>query len=213
MHRRPKLRGLIALIVIGVVVAMAVIMAVLFGLKSKHEIDVVPTPPLLYDFDISPQHIEGIKGTINTTQGATVHINLTLTSECKAKMAIPIEPLRLTGYYKNVTSRWVTSFPWGEITPGENLTEKYGDSPPWEIPEIPIQEEIFSYSLSLNELTLEPGMSNSTIITISLADNVPIGGYSISLDLGEMEFLSAPGENYISYTHGMNLYLTVTSSG
>ena len=104
MNRRDKVRVLIALMVITILVAMAVTMAVLFGLTLKKGVEgSTPwsTPPLLYDFDISPQHIEGLKGAINTTQGATVHINLTLTSECKAKMVIPIEPLKLHGKSKS----------------------------------------------------------------------------------------------------------------
>jgi hypothetical protein len=57
------------------------------------------------------------------------------------------------------------------------------------------QEATFNYSLSLSQLTLQPHMSNITVISIKLANNVPLGKYTISVGLGEVKFLSANGNN------------------
>ena len=189
-YQKEKLKFALASTLI-IIITVAVI-AVVASLEYHKNIDnPVATPRLLYSHDISPQHLEDVKNVINATQGTAVHINLTLTSECDAQIAIPMENIKLTGYSENITSTWG----------GSN----------WDKP--PIQDEIFSHSLSLNELTLQPRMSNSTIITISLVDNTPVGRYTIAIDLGFIEFLSEPGENDISYGGGFELYLFVTSNG
>jgi hypothetical protein len=187
MDRRHKVRILIAIMM----VIIAVTIVVVVGLRYKLDINPVPTPRLLYDVNISPQHLDDIKNVINTTQGTAVHINLTLTSECDTQMAIPIEEVKLSGYSENVTSIWG----------GSN----------WDKPLV--QKSVFNYSLSLDKLTLQPKMSNFTIITISLADTAPVGRYTIYLDLGNIEFLSTPEEYDISYSTGVELYLIVTSGG
>ena len=49
-----------------------------------------------------------------------------------------------------------------------------------------IQEKVFNYSFSLSHLTLKPSMSNSTILTISLAQDAPIGRYELALNIGKI---------------------------
>ena len=132
------------------------------------------TPAVMYTSNISPtislQTTGGISNVINVSQGATQQINLTLTSLYSSQIvAIPIENLRLLAYnsaidYKNWdTSNWNTSI---------------------------VQEKVFTYSFSLSELTLQPNMSNSTIITLSLTNNAPLGRYALWVNLGDIKFLS-----------------------
>ena len=92
----------------------------------------------------------------------------------------------------------------------ETITSLWG-SIGWNKPLV--QERVFNYSLSLDKVTLQPFMSNSTIITINLADDAPLGKYSIRVELGNIEFLSTPEEYDISYSTGVELYLIVTSGG
>ena len=92
----------------------------------------------------------------------------------------------------------------------ETITSLWG-SIGWNKPLV--QERVFNYSLSLDKVTLQPFMSNSTIITINLADDAPLGKYSIRVELGNIEFLSTPGKYDLSYSGDFHLHLIVSSSG
>jgi len=91
---------------------------------------------------------------------------------CSSQITVPIENLTLTSY-DSFYNNW------------NNVTD-------WN-PSIP-QDTIFNYSVSQSQLTLQPNMSNSTIITINWADNAPTGRYIISVNVGQAEFLTEPSK-------------------
>jgi hypothetical protein len=182
MERRHYLGIIIVLVLVGVIVGFS------YRLLNS---ELASTPPMIYYYDIFPQ-------IANTTQGATTHVNLTLTSTSSAKMAIPID-LKLLGYSSTIEGfNTYETFAWG------------GGSDYWN--NSVVQENVFNYSLSFNKLTLEPGASNSTIITISLADDAPTGRYLIKLYLGTIEFLSPPGKYEKSYQSEDMFGIIVTSN-
>ena len=113
----------------------------------------------------------------NISQGETCQINYTLLSwGCPEQFTVTIANLTLTKYAS------FDSYPDGNFY-WENISA-------WE-PSI-AQDTIFNYSLSLSQLTLQPHMSNSTIITLKWADNAPTGHYLISVNLSKPEFLTEP---------------------
>jgi hypothetical protein len=92
---------------------------------------------------------------------------------CPTQFSVPFENLSLT-YYDSFYNDW------------NNITD-------WN-PSVP-QQSVFNYSISQSQLTLQPNMSNSTIITINWADNAPTRRYSISVNLGQAEFLTDPSKH------------------
>jgi hypothetical protein len=114
-----------------------------------------------------------------TSQGATYQVNYTLFSwGCPEQFEVTIENLTLIKYAS------FDSYPDGNFY-WENISA-------WE-PSI-AQDTIFNYSLSLSQLTLQPHMSNSTIITLKWADNAPTGHYLISVNISKPEFLTEPSK-------------------
>ena len=144
------------------------------------------TPQLpLYFASVSPQNI-------NASQGTTQQVNLNLTSYCPSEIAITNESLTINGYTNTTTGNGNI---WSSISWNASA-----------------QETVFNYSFSLGELILQPSMSNSTIVTIHLADNATLGSYSLDINLGKIIFLSAP-ENYdVSYAGGFPIAMIVTPS-
>jgi hypothetical protein len=144
------------------------------------------TPPLLYTPSISPQ-------IINASQGSTQQVNLTLTSICSAEIVIPIENLTINGYTTATSYNVNASSPWS----------------------ISVQERVFNYSFSLNQLILQPFKSNSTMITIHLTDSftqqpTTLGSYSLEINFGKIIFLSPPEKYDISYSGSTSLVMVVT---
>jgi hypothetical protein len=123
------------------------------------------TPAVLYTSNFSPVIPTQLTGGVNVIFagiGETQQINLTFTSHYSSQIAITIENLRLIAYNNTTdpknwdTSNWNTSI---------------------------VQEKVFTYLFSLSEITLQPNMSNSTIITLSLTNNSPMGRYALEIDL------------------------------
>ncbi len=146
----------------------------------------------MYTYIISPQNKGALTGVMNVSQGATQQVNLTLSSMSTAQIVVPIENLTLLAYNNTVaTNNWDTSN-WNTSL---------------------VEQDVFNYSFSLNQLTLQPGMSNSTVLTIKWFDNVPPGKYAVDIDLGNVKFLSAPGKYDISYSSSIWLGIIVTPKG
>ena len=145
-----------------------------------------------YEARISPQYFDGVTSVTNATQGTTVHLNVTFKSYSEAKLAIPIENFSLVWHDENVSSSSIGPIYVGKIIPG--------------------QEKVFNYSLSLNRITLEPEMGNSSILSVNFADNAPVGRYVVTLEMGECEFLS-PSEKQGRYTYSIDLCFVVNPSG
>jgi len=115
----------------------------------------------------------------NVSQGETHQINYTLSSwGCPEQFTVTIENLTLTKYAS------FDSYPDGNFY-WENISA-------WE-PSI-AQDTIFNYSLRPSQLTLQPHMSNSTVITLKWADNAPTGHYLIAVNVSEPEFLAEPSK-------------------
>ena len=176
--------------VISVILIAIVIVGLVVYSGYSSNITKLPasTPLLLYISRISPQ-------IINASQGTTQQVNLTFTSMCSTEIAIPIENLTINGYtigisYNvNASSSWSTS----------------------------VQETVFNYSFSLNQLILQPFKSNSTMITIQLTDSflqqpTTLGSYSLDINFGKVIFLSPPEKYDISYSGGFPIAMIVTPS-
>ena len=151
-------------------------LAAFIYLSNKTEEYTPDTLYVSYDFPLgqtsgSPNH--------NVSQGETCQINYTLLSwGCPEQFTVTIENLTLTKY-ASFDSYPDGNFYWGNVSA-------------WE-PSI-AQDTIFNYSLSLSQLTLQPHISNSTIITFKWADNAPTGHYLISVNLIKPEFLAEPSK-------------------
>lgn len=183
MNRRHYLSILIILLLVIVIVGFSII--------KMLTPELVSTPPMIYTYDFSPQ-------IARATQGATPQVNLTLTSSSSARMAITIE-LKLFGYNRTIEGfDTIETYGWG------------GGSDYWDTSVV--QERVFNYSLSLNKITLQPGMSNSTIITFNLADDAPVGRYMLFMYFGNIEFLSPPGRYEVSYSSEDLFGIIVTSN-
>jgi hypothetical protein len=152
-----------------VVILIVLIMVVVLGLVylNNNSNRPVSTPAVLYTSNISPvvstQVTGGVLNVIVAARGEGQQINLTLTSHHSSQMAVKIENLRLIAYNSTIDS-------------------KNWDASNWNTPLI--QESVFTYSFSRSELTLQPNISNSTIITLSLTNNAPIGRYALEINLG-----------------------------
>jgi len=158
------------LIVSVVLAALVIISSILVVYISNRP--VIATSESLYVAYYDPVGQNSSSGALNVTQGSTQQINYTLASMCSSQITIPIENLTLTSY-DSFYNNW------------NNVTD-------WN-PSIP-QDTIFNYAISQSQLTLQAGMSNSTIITIQWAGNAPTGRYIISVNLGQAEFPSEPSK-------------------
>lgn len=163
-------------------VAALIAIVVFCGLIFSY-IDIVKTPtktPISYpiypfyvpmfDWNISPS------GIINASQGSTQEINLTFTSIFNnSQTLIPIENLTLFYYDSHI--------------------EYIGGSP--NALDFP-QDKYFNYSFSQTQLMLQPLASNSSILTIMIAKDAPIGMYAFNINLGNVKANSEPQLPYLS---------------
>jgi hypothetical protein len=176
------------IISIALIVIVMVGLVVYFGYSSIGTESPASTPPLLYTPSVSPQ-------IINASQGSTQQVNLTLTSICSTKIEIPIEALTINGYTIGISDNVNASSPWSTS----------------------VQEDVFNYSFSLNQLILQPFKSNSTIITINLTDSfneqpTTLGSYSLDISFGKIIFLSPPSKYDISYSGGFPIVMILAPS-
>ena len=167
-----------------VVVSVILFVIVIVGLVVYFDYRLTPisTPPLLYTSNISAQNNSNIE---NATQGTTQQLNLILTSICSTEIAILIESFMIVGYTSAISNGFNGGSPWNASA----------------------QEAVFNYSFSLSKLILQPFMSNSTTITIHLANNAPLGSYSLYINFGKIIFLSAPNKYDIPYSGSTSLVI------
>ncbi len=173
---------------ISIILVVAVIAALYFFYTyGDHP---ASTPIILYTSIISSENSASINDVLNASQGTNQEVNLTLSSITSAKIEIPIENLKLTAYNSTIdygnnwdTNNWNTSL---------------------------VQESVFNYSFSLSQLTLQPNMSNTTVVTIKWADSAPIGRYVLELNLGNLKFLSGHGMYDQSYGDSIWLGIILT---
>jgi hypothetical protein len=163
--------------------------------KTPMENSQTSTPPMLYDHNFSVLNtgvaeVSGYNGFLdNVSQGLSLQVNITFTSKTSQQIVIPVENLKVTYYNSTVDlHRWI------------NTNDNYSL----------IQQQAFNYSLSLNQLTLQPNMSNSTILKINLAQNAPLGQYSIEINIGNIKVISSNGTEESSYSGTIGLEMIVT---
>jgi hypothetical protein len=140
------------------------------------------TPPNLYTSTTSDQDSGVTAYVMNVSQGAILRVNLTLSSLSSTEIAVPIESLTLTAYNSN------------SDTGNASLA----------------QQSVFNYSFSVNQLTLQPQMSNSTTVTINMAKDAPTGTCTLEINLGALKFLSEPGKYDRSYSSSIPLEMVIT---
>jgi hypothetical protein len=131
------------------------------------------TPALQMTFNVNTSVINGPmvnnsffpppKYYTNVTQGNDLKINVTLTSTGHEELV----------YIKNVQLWW--------YNPEVNLYT--WSDPPNTGNDSNIQANAFSYFSSPNPVSLQPSTSNSTILTLHIAKNAPIGQYSMYINL------------------------------
>ena len=92
------------------------------------------------------------------------------------------------------------------MIPIENLSARYGYGN-YSL----VHQQAFNYSFSLNQVILQPDMSNSTLLTINIAEDTPLGRYSIGINLGNAEAVN-DDENLLSCSGSWGLGIIVTSS-
>jgi hypothetical protein len=109
----------------------------------------------------------------NLTQGSTQKVNFTLTSITDQNLIIPID-FGLSAFHSESYDGELDCF-----IPSNNPTRFYYNES--------AQDKIFNYAFSRNELILQPYESNSTIITLEIADIAPSGFYAFGVRLGNWE--------------------------
>jgi hypothetical protein len=186
MNRTHRLLILIVLSTIVIVSSTAFIY-----LSNGDEEYMPDTLYVSYDF---PEGQTSGSSNHDVPQGATYQINYTLASwGCPEQFAVTIENLTLTKFAS------FDSYPDGNLS-WENISA-------WE-PSI-AQDTIFNYSLSQSQLTLQPHMSNSTIITLNWADDAPTGHYLISVNISKPNFSTEPSKYDWISSVPVDLYIRV----
>jgi len=135
------------------------------------------TPPILMSFDASSLGKEDM----NVTQGSVLQINITLTSYSTQKTMAMIENLVLEGASDNplhfVLGNWNTSIP---------------------------QSIVLNYTFSIAQLFLEPSQSNSTVLTVNIAEDAQPMVYFLEINARLFE------AGVYRYASGFPLYVWVT---
>ncbi len=183
---------LIAAILFVTVVGLAVFIQQYENSVSNSNASHISTPEPLFSYDISSleSNTTCVNGLINNvSQGAELRANITFTSMASQSIEIPIESMKLLGYSNsNDNSNWDTS--------------KWNTSVP--------QEKVFSYSFNLKALTLQPGTSNSTILTLDLSKDAPVGRYALDVNLGNVKVMTPEGRPKSSCSTSIWMGLVVT---
>jgi hypothetical protein len=149
---------------IGAVAIVLIIVIIVLGafVCFRSAIHPASTPVVSYSLNYSPLNTKDM----NVSQGTTLLINLNFTSRAYNQMTIPLENLGLVAYSDKIdylhwdVSNWNSSI---------------------------IQEKVFNYSFGTSQLDLQPAMSNSTVLTINLAQDAPLGRYELYLNIGSVK--------------------------
>ena len=119
----------------------------------------------------------------------SLKVNMTFNSLTDQPIIIPVENLSVS-YYNST----------GNLHSWINGNDNYSS----------IQQQVFNYSFSLNQVTVQPYTSNSTILTINLVQNAPIGQYSLEINLGKPEVTIDNWNSIIPYSEVEGLEIIVT---
>lgn len=153
-------------IVVVVIIATAVGLILFFKQNQVHPYS---TPPELYYSTLTvlnPQvtEVAGYEGFFNNiSQGLKLQVNIIFTSIGDQSLTLPIENLKVTYYNNNVDlHKWIN------------------DNGNYSL----LQQQAFDYQFIPTLVTLQPKMSNSTILTMNIAQDAPTGQYSIEINIG-----------------------------
>jgi hypothetical protein len=160
---------IVAVIVLVAIVAYSVIVFVWMNSLRIGPLDIQP----LIDCNVSNIEDYSNDYVFNVTQGSTHQINFTLTSIADQQLTIPLD-FRLSAFHSETYNGELDSF-----IPSNDPTRFYYNES--------AQDKIFNYAFSQNQLILEPFGSNSTIITLEMADIAPSGFYAFGINLGNWE--------------------------
>jgi hypothetical protein len=153
----------ITVVIVSVIAVLALIIGYIALSELKHKSTLpakTPIPLISGQFHIN-QDISAPQrpSWVNVSQGTSFKVNLTLTSHA-GHLRVNIQNLTITYYNSQVNFSRPT-----------NTNEDYSS----------VQSSAFNYAFSPNPITVQPSMSNSTIITINLSQEAPIGQYSIAV--------------------------------
>ncbi len=173
------------------ILAVAVLIAVLGIAEYIHSNEVPnatppnPGPTYVFSYKINSEPSNQDNTYFNATQGATLPINLTFTSLTNQPIEIPIENLTLSTYSSTINPKV-----WAD-TGNASF----------------VQDNVFTYSFSLNPIVVQPAMPNSTTLKIKFALNAPVGQYYLDLRLGRVMMINTQSQaNYYS-TLGVEVIL------
>jgi hypothetical protein len=165
--------GHLRIVAVVVLVAIVSYSIIVFVWMDSLRIGPLDIQPLL---DCNMSNIEGYSNdyVFNLTQGSTQQINFTLTSITDQQLTIPLD-FRLIVFQSETYNGELDSFIPDSDDPARF---RYNES---------AQDKVFNYAFSYNQLILEPFESNSTIITLEIADIAPSGFYAFGINLGNWE--------------------------
>ena len=159
---------------------------------SSHVVVPMSTPISQYSFNITSLDTGLALPVFNTTQGSNQQFNLTLAPFGDGtKISLPIENITLTGYNSTISHDLYVN--WNNQYWNKSL----------------IQNTVFNYTCSVNPVILQSDTPVSTIITLQLANDAPVGRYTLDVTLGQFSFLSTPGKYDQSYAQTFTLFIIV----
>lgn len=141
-----------------VILALVSTLTVFYWVNSQASMPIKHPPEIIFD-DYFPDKL-------NVTQGATLQVNMTITSCLDTELSLPFENLTIKTYN---TTTWDSSKP---------------------------QEKIFNYTFSQNPLILPPNGNNSCILTLKMAKDAPIGEYQMYVKCGNTTLTYVGGSNF-----------------
>ena len=109
----------------------------------------------------------------NVSQGSTQQVNFTLTSKSDRELLIPLD-LKLMVIISETYKGELDSLIYSPDTPNHF---HYNQS---------AQNKLFNHNFSPNQLVLQPYESNSTIISLEIVEDAPLGFYIF--DIGPVDF-------------------------
>lgn len=172
------------MLAVSAVLGVAIVLALAYFYYSSHQTP-YGTPPILFFSNVSSLNTKDL----NVSQGTILRLNLTFTSLSNKQLTIPIENLKLIAYSETIdytnwdTSNWNTSI---------------------------LQERVFNYTFSFNQPTLQPSMSNSTILTIYIAEDAPLGRYALDVNFDTVKLIPPDGKSELSYGGSIGIEMIIT---
>ncbi len=162
-------RAALTLGIVLIVAVVVVVVAVGLGIFIKqNQVNPYSTPPVLYHSNftvLNPQvtEVAGYNGFFNNvSQGLKLQVKITFTAIGDQALTLPMENLKVTYYSSNVDPHT-----WIDGNGNYSL----------------LQQQAFDYQFSPSVVVVQPEMSNSTILTLDVAQDAPTGQYSFEINI------------------------------